>query len=111
MSDEFNRRETDRLFGQNKDQYQKIHDNSQAIARLQGELMELKTDLVGVTGANGLRGEFRKYRDESETRDKEVLTLISSVQQKQETNLKWTVGLLFGVPSALFGLTRLMEVL
>lgn len=100
MPDEdYNRRETDRLFGQNKDQYQKLYDNSQAIAQLRSELEAIKVDLIGVTGSNGLRGEFRTYKVESEKRDTAIMETLANMRKRQEANLKWMVGLLVGVPS------------
>ena len=106
MADDYNRRETDRLYGQNKDQYQKIHDNSQAIAALRSELEGIKVDLIGVTGQNGLRGEFRTYKIESEKRDTAVLKALEEMKHKQENNLKWTVGLLVGVPGVVAAIMR-----
>lgn len=97
--EEYNRRETDRLFRQNKDQYQKIHENTTAIAALRSELECIKVDLIGVTGQNGLRGEFRTYKIESEKRDMAIMETLSEMRKKQEANLKWTVGLIVGVPS------------
>lgn len=97
--DDYNRRETDRLFGQNKDQYTKIAENTAAISKLAKELEAIKVDLIGVTGTNGLRGEFRAYKKDSEQRDTEIIKALSEMKQKQEQNLKWTVGIIIGVPS------------
>jgi hypothetical protein len=98
--------DTERLFGQNKDQYQKIYDNTAAIAELRKELEGIKVDLIGVTGSNGLRGEFRQYKAESEKRDTAVLSALEEMKHKQEANIKWTVGLLLGVPSIIAGIVR-----
>ena len=98
--------DTDRLFGQNKDQYQKIHDNQVAISDIKQELEALKVDLIGVTGQNGLRGEFRAYKTESEKRDIAVLESLKEMSAKQERNLKWTVGLLLSVPAVVAGIVR-----
>ena len=91
--------DTERLYGQNKDQYRKIHDNATAISAIRTELEALKVDLVGATGNNGLRGEFRTYKIESEKRDDSVLKALAEVQKQQGANLKWTIGLLLGVPA------------
>jgi hypothetical protein len=99
--------ETERLYGQNRDQYIKIHGNTEAIAALKTELEAIKVDLIGVTGSNGLRGEFRAYKKDSEERDAAMIQTLSEMSKKQETNLKWTVGLLLSVPALVAGVVAL----
>lgn len=99
--------DTERLFGQNKDQYQKIYDNTAAIAELRKEVEGIKVDLIGVTGSNGLRGEFRQYKSESERRDTAVLKALEEMKDRQSNSLKWTVGLLLGVPSVVAAIVRI----
>lgn len=104
------RRDTDRLFGQNKDQYNKIYANQVAIADLRSDFEALKVDLIGVTGTNGLRGEFRRFQHESQIADEKIMETLSSMREKQDANLKWTIGLIVGVPSLIFALDRMVGI-
>ena len=103
-------RDSDRLFSQNKDQYGKIHTNQIEIAKLRSDFEALKVDLIGVTGTNGLRGEFRRFQKESQESDREIIKTLSDMREKQDGNLKWTVGLLVGVPGLLFTLDRMIGI-
>ena len=86
MSDE--RRDHDRLFDQNKDQYDKIYDNTRRVAELETAIREIKTDIIGVTGRNGLRGEFKAFQERADEREKKMLLAMQAIN----TNLKWAIG-------------------
>lgn len=81
-------RSHDRLFDQNKDQYDKIYENTRKIAEMQTAINEIKTDIIGVTGRNGLRGEFRAFQERADKREEKMIQSMSSIN----TNLKWAIG-------------------
>jgi len=74
---------------QQDDQYKKLHELGNRIGCVEAEVREVKADLFGVTGQNGLRGEVREIK----------------------RLLRWLIGLVLGVPPALFALQRLLEAL
>jgi uncharacterized protein YeeX (DUF496 family) len=78
--------EHDRIYRQNEDQYSKIHDNTHRISLLETEVKAIKTDLIGVSGQNGLRGEVRA-----------VTQAMKEMKEQQSANLKWYVGTLISV--------------
>ena len=118
--------DSENLYRQNDDQYAKIHCNTAAIAKLEARLEALKVDIVGVTGNNGLRGEFRQYRDKSEQREQQILDMIAAGEQRRElakkeaearrhSDQRWRLGIaasaIFGAPSAMVAILRIMGVL
>lgn len=106
MSDEISR-----VYKQNEDQYSKIHENSARIAALEANMQALKVDLVGVTGNNGFRGEFRQFRTQQEKREEAMVDMIHGVSQKleemdraREESKKWYVRIALAVPGTLLAL-------
>ena len=90
---------------QNDDHYKKIDELDHRISAVEGQVMELKADLIGVTGNNGLRGEFRSFRQQNEARENAMLATLNEIKEKQvqsrverheqmERNLKWSVATL-----------------
>lgn len=88
------------LRNQNMNQFERL-------TKLEEDISMIKADLFGATGNNGLRGEFRAYKTDSEKRGEEILSALTEVKNKQEANLKWTVGLLLSVPAVVAGIVRL----
>ena len=86
-------RSHDRLFDQNKDQYDRIHENTRRIAEMQTTIHEIKTDIIGVTGRNGLRGEFRAFQERADKREEKMLEAMGAIN----TNLKWAIGTAIGL--------------
>lgn len=101
--------EHDRIYRQNEDQYDKIHQNSREIAMLKAELREIKADLIGVTGQNGLRGEIKSMKLESTEREKRIMESLNDLAEKQSAMLKWVVGLLLGAPAVVAAILKVME--
>jgi len=100
--------DSSRLYKQNEDQYSKIHQNSARIATLEASMQALKTDLVGVTGNNGFRGEFRQFRAQQEKREDAMITMIEGVSAKleqmdkaREDSKRWIIKVALGVPGSI----------
>ena len=68
--------DTERIYKQNEDQYAKIRENERRISILEAELATLKNELIGATGQNGFRGEFREFRRQTEEREAMMLRTL-----------------------------------
>lgn len=90
------------------DDSSKIHQNSARIAALEASMQALKTDLVGVTGNNGFRGEFRQFRAQQEKCEEAIITMIEGVSAKleqmakaREDSKRWIIKVAIGVPGSI----------
>lgn len=95
---------SERLYKQNEDQYLKIHENARRIAEIEANMRELRTDLIGATGTNGLRGEFRLYKTESEKREKQILDALDAMKH----SLQWAIGAMLSAAGVVIAIVRLM---
>ena len=66
----------------------RIHENTRRIAEMQTAIHEINTDIIGVTGRNGLRGEFRAFQERADKREEKMLEAMGDIN----TNLKWAIG-------------------
>ena len=90
-----------------------IHQNSVAVADTAMLAEAIKADLVGVSGNNGLRSEFRDYRTESTSRENRMITMLERIEknsngarerlesrivnmEKRQTSFnRWLIGVFF----------------
>jgi hypothetical protein len=86
--------EIDSIKVQNADQFARI-------TKLEEAVSSIRADLIGVSGNNGLRGEFRRYREASTAREEKLLEAVEQIRQHQSATLKWMVGVALGVPSVI----------
>lgn len=70
-------------------------------------MQALKTDLIGITGNNGLRGEFRQYRGQAEKREQQIIRAVESVAKKlqamdeaRQKGRRWLIGIVVAGISA-----------
>ena len=68
--------DTERIYKQNEDQYSKIRDNERRISKLEADMAMLKNELIGATGTNGFRGEFREFRRQTEEREARMIATL-----------------------------------
>jgi hypothetical protein len=104
------------IFEQNKDQYDKIHALTDRVSKLEACMESIKTDLIGVTGNNGLRGEFRTYREGSEKREVEIVSMISDLRDtlkgmdaSREASRRWLFGIMIASPAAAVAVVTLIS--
>ena len=96
------------LFDQNKDQYDRIHGLTDRVSKLEALVEAIKTDLIGVTGSNGLRGEFRAYREGSEKREAHILEKLEAMDKSRQEARRWTTTLILGGPAVAVAITNLI---
>ena len=94
--------EHDRIYKQNADQYEKIHENSRRLSTLEADMRQLKTDLIGV---NGLRGEFRAHKRENDEQMKALVQSVNDLRKHIGVWLKWTVGTVIAAAGVIVALT------
>lgn len=74
---------------QQDDQYKKLHELGNRVGCLEAGMKEIKADLIGVTGHNGLRGEVREVK----------------------RMLRWLIGIVLSLPPALLAVQKILEAL
>ena len=68
--------DTERIYKQNEDQYAKIRETERRISILEAEVATVKNELIGATGQNGFRGEFREFRRQTEEREAHMIATL-----------------------------------
>jgi hypothetical protein len=72
----------DSIKQQNADQYTRI-------TRLEEAVSAIKTDLIGVSGNNGLRGEFRTFQKISREQMSKIADKLEEMDEKREGAKRW----------------------
>ncbi len=97
--------EHERIYKQNADQYAKIHENSRRLSSLEADMGQLKADLIGVTGQNGLRGEFRAHKRENDEQMKALMRSVDELQGRIGAWFKWAIGTVIAAAGVIVALT------
>ena len=67
---------------QNADQFKRL-------SRLEEAMSALKTDIIGVSGNNGLRGEFRQFQKSSLEQMEKIAVKLESMDEKRDSARRW----------------------
>ena len=72
----------DNIKAQNADQFFRI-------TGLEKQVSGIRTDLIGISGANGLRGEFREFRKTSGQQMERISEKLEEMDKKRESAKRW----------------------